>query len=182
MLSVPSSYVYDRPTYQSSVWETGPLVDGTAGNSLFLFLLHAQRNVASKRYFGKVSGLHVMLYVHTAQNLSVRPPQFINTVGHTECLLWRWSPFYWGHPWLLRTQTANSRSEVTPHSDTLPLTQDETVVEDFITPRWKCGIHFGPDVSKLCTVYSNTYWPNFSPKRHKVSDVAVSSNRHLSRR
>jgi len=41
MLSVPSSYVYDRPVYQSSVWEIGPLVDVTAGNSLFLFLRHA---------------------------------------------------------------------------------------------------------------------------------------------
>ena len=84
-MSVPSNYVYDRPVDQISVWEIGPLLVGTAGNSLFLFLRHTKTNVATKGYFGKVLGLHIILYLHTAQILSVRPPPFTIAVGHTEC-------------------------------------------------------------------------------------------------
>ena len=140
MLSFPSSYVYNRPIFQSSVWEIGPLVDVTAGISFFLFLRHAQRNVASKGYFSEVSGRHVMLYLHTAQSHSVTPPPHTNAVVHTACPPWRWSPFYWGQPWILRTQTAVSRSEVTLNSDNLVLKKEETVVKYFTILRWKCGI------------------------------------------
>jgi len=51
-------------TDQSFIWGIGPLVDGTAGNCLFLSLRLAHRNVASKGYFGKISVLYVMLYLH----------------------------------------------------------------------------------------------------------------------
>jgi len=169
-------------TDQFSVLGTGPLEAWTAAYSLFFFLRHAQRNVASKGYFGEESGPYVMLYLHTAQILTVRPPTIYKRSRSHWVSSLELKPFYWGHPWLLRTQIVNSRSEVTLHSDTLPLTQDEAVVEDFITLRWKCGIHFGTEVSTVCTVYITTYWRNFFPKRPKVGDVAVSSNRHLSRR
>jgi len=113
MLSVPSSYVYDRPIYQSSVRQIGPLVDVTAGNCLFLFLRHTQRNVASKRYFGKVSGLHIILYLHTVQIPSVRPPSFTIAVVHTECPAWRSKPLLLGSPMTLRN--TNCKLKVRSH-------------------------------------------------------------------
>jgi hypothetical protein len=72
-------------TDKSSEWGIGPLVDGTAGNCLFLSLRLAHRNVASKGYFGKISVLYVMLYLHTTQVPVLHTLRFTHAVGHTEC-------------------------------------------------------------------------------------------------
>jgi len=51
----------------------------------------------------------------------------------------------------LRAQTANSRSEVTPHLDILDFLQDETAVEGFITLRCQYGVLFGPFLTATFT-------------------------------
>ena len=83
LLSFPNSHVHDGPILCMGNWTAR---GRTAGNSLFLFLGLAHRNVASKGYFGNISVLYVMLYLHTIHVLVRYTPRLIHAVGHTECL------------------------------------------------------------------------------------------------
>jgi len=82
LLSFPNSHVHDGPILCMGNWTAR---GRTAGNSLFLFLGLAHRNVASKGYFGNISVLYVMLYLHTIHVLVRYTPRLIHAVGHTEC-------------------------------------------------------------------------------------------------